>query len=112
MRDRRRPKQQKEIMNKPLFHRIRAVLTIAVALVLCLRGGSAATVIVTIGANECFCFSPSPVTIHPGDTVQWVWDDEGHSTTSGTPGMPDGLWNSGILNQGATFTHTFNTRLN
>ena len=32
-----------------------------------------------------------------------------HSSTSGTPGVPNGLWDSGILSQGATFTHTFNT---
>src|SRR5947208_7331078 len=69
---------------------------------------SAATVTITVG-NNCFCFSPSSVTIHPGDTVQWTWSSTGHSSTSGSPGMPTGLWDSGILNQGAVFTRTFNT---
>src|SRR5262245_19621219 len=70
--------------------------------------GSAATVTVTV-ANNCFCFSPASVTIHPGDTVRWTWSSSGHSSTSGTPGHPNGLWDSGILSQGAMFTHTFNT---
>ena len=75
--------------------------------------GSAATVTVTVGDN-CFCFSPASVTIHPGDTVRWTWSSGGyyspmHSSTSGTPGAPNGLWDSGLLNQGAVFTHTFNT---
>jgi len=66
------------------------------------------TVTVTVGAN-CLCFMPSMVTIHPGDTVQWSWSSSGHSSTSGTPGAPNGIWDSGILNLGATFSHTFNT---
>jgi plastocyanin len=70
--------------------------------------GNAATITVTVG-NNCLCFSPSSVTIHPGDTVRWTWSSTGHSSTSGTPGAPNGLWDSGILGQGATFTHTFNT---
>ncbi len=32
-----------------------------------------------------------------------------HSTTSGIPGAPNGIWDSGIRNQGATFTRTFNS---
>jgi plastocyanin len=68
----------------------------------------AATITVTVG-NNCFCFSPSSVTIHPGDTVQWTWSSSGHSTTSGTQCTPNGLWDTGILSQGATFSRTFNT---
>ncbi len=70
--------------------------------------GSAATVTVTVG-NGGPVFTPSSVTIQPGDTVRWTWSTSGHSSTSGTPGVPNGLWDSGILGQGATFTHTFNT---
>jgi len=54
-------------------------------------------------------FNPSSVTIHPGDQVKWTWVSSGHSTTSGSPGMPNGIWDSGIRSQGATFTHTFNS---
>jgi len=72
--------------------------------------GSAATVTVTVnGSYYSFFFTPASVTIHRGDTVRWSWNSSGHSTTSGSPGMPNGLWDSGILNQGATFSHTFNT---
>ena len=85
-----------------------AVPTIAATLAFYAAIASAATVSVSVGPNECFCFSPNPVTIHPGDTVQWTWADNGHTTTSGTNGVPNGLWNSGILGNGATFSHTFN----
>src|SRR5262249_37367472 len=66
------------------------------------------TVTVTVG-NGGFFFTPSSVTIHPGDSVLWTWSSSGHSSTSGSPGMPSGLWDSGIQNQGNTFMHTFNT---
>jgi plastocyanin len=51
----------------------------------------------------------STTTIHVGDTVQWVWVNGFHSTTSGTCSgacTPDGIWNSGA-GSGMTFTHTF-----
>jgi plastocyanin len=66
----------------------------------------AATVTVMVG-NGGFFFTPSSVTIHPGDSVLWMWSSSGHSSTSGSPGMPSGLWDSGIINQGATFMHAF-----
>jgi plastocyanin len=68
----------------------------------------AATVTVLVGPGGFF-FKPSSVTIHTGDTVVWTWSSSDHSSTSGSPGMPSGLWDSGILMQGATFMHTFNT---
>jgi plastocyanin len=73
-----------------------------------LNAASAATVTVLVG-NSGFNFSPSSVTIHPGDTVRWNFSSGGHSTTSGTPGNPTGLWDSGIRGQGAMFSRTFNT---
>src|SRR6266403_3068658 len=87
-----------------------AVLVMTIAVLLAFRPtvATATTVTVTVG-NGGFFFSPSSVTIHPGDTVQWTWSSSGHSSTSGSPGMPNGLWDSGILNQGAVFTQTFNT---
>src|SRR5213082_1176268 len=68
----------------------------------------AATVTVMVGPGGLF-FKPSSVTIHTGDSVLWMWSSSGHSSTSGSPGMPNGLWDSGILNQGAMFTRTFNS---
>ena len=64
------------------------------------------TTMVTVGDGGFFFF-PSSVTINPGDTVQWIWNGSGHSSTSGTPGQPSGFWDSGILNSGATFSYTF-----
>jgi plastocyanin len=85
-----------------------SLVSIVSLLHFCPLMANAATITVTVG-NNCFCFSPSTVTIHPGDTVRWTWSSTGHSSTSGTPGAPGGLWDSGILNQGAVFSHTFNT---
>jgi plastocyanin len=70
---------------------------------------SAATFDVTVGPNGDLVFMPSSVTISPGDQVRWTFSSGGHSTTSGSPGMPNGIWDSGIRNQGATFTRTFNS---
>src|SRR5574338_978530 len=70
---------------------------------------SATTFEVTIGPGGNLVFSPSSVTIHTGDKVKWTWASSGHSTTSGSPGMPNNIWDSGIHNQGATFTRTFTT---
>ena len=54
-------------------------------------------------------FNPANITIAPGDTIEWIWAGNDHSTTSGTPGNPDGLWDSGVQNSGFTFSYTFNT---
>jgi plastocyanin len=64
---------------------------------------------VTVGPNGMLQFSPDPVNISVGDTVRWTWGSSGHSTTSGSPGFPNGLWDSGIQNQPFTFSHTFNS---
>jgi plastocyanin len=52
-------------------------------------------------------FNPASVTIQVGDTVKWTWSAGTHSTTSGTPGAPDGIWDSGIQSTPFTFSHTF-----
>jgi len=89
---------------------LRAVqLIVASFLAFCPMLASATTFNVTVGPNGNLVFMPSSVTIHSGDQVKWTWGSSGHSTTSGSPGMPNGIWDSGILNQGATFTHTFNS---
>jgi plastocyanin len=74
----------------------------------CPQWARATTVTVMVG-EDGFSFSPSAVTIQPGDTVQWIWSASGHSSTSGNPGSPSGFWDSGIRSQGATFSHTFNS---
>jgi plastocyanin len=57
-------------------------------------------------------FVPADVTIHPGDTVQWVNTDLNleHSVCSGT-GSADpqsgALWSSALLRFGQSFEHVF-----
>jgi plastocyanin len=90
------------------FHAVAMLATIA-ALFAYTNSASATTIDVTVAPNGDLVFSPSSVTIHPGDTVRWTWGSSFHSSTSGIPGAPNGIWDSGILNQGATFSHTFNS---
>lgn len=73
-----------------------------------LLSSQAATVQVSVGAGG-LKFSPANVTVNVGDTVQWNWAASNHSSTSGTPGHPDGLWDSGVQNSGFVFSHTFTT---
>ncbi len=59
-----------------------------------------------------FAFQPADVTIKVGDTVKWTnTGSSEHTTTSGTTTggarHPDGLWDSGSLRTGQTFSHTF-----
>lgn len=68
----------------------------------------AATIQVQVGEGG-LKFSPQDVTIQVGDTVQWTWAASGHSTTSGTPGQPNGIWDSGVQNSGFVFSQTFST---
>ena len=89
--------------------RLTLVVIAATSLIVYPKAARAMTVDVTIGPGGELVFSPSSVTIHPGDQVKWTWGSSGHSTTSGSPGQPNGIWDSGIRNQGATFTHTFNS---
>src|ERR1041385_5051130 len=90
--------------------RLVLLLATAVSLVGYPKPATAATVNVTVGVCHYPCgyfqpmFAPFSVTIHPGDQVQWTWYSSGHSTTS-----VNGIWDSGVRSQGATFTHTFNT---
>ncbi|HEV8543224.1 MAG TPA: Ig-like domain-containing protein, partial [Verrucomicrobiae bacterium] len=72
-------------------------------------GLHAATVTVSITGD--FSFSPRNRTISPGDTIMWMNDDAttAHTSTSGAPGVPDGVWSSGLLSPGQSFSHTFDS---
>src|SRR5262249_31334951 len=89
--------------------RLVLLLATAVSLIGYSNPASAATFNVTVGVptsgrvSPAFTFVPTSVTIHPGDQVKWTWLTSGHSVTS-----INGRWDSGLRNQGATFTHTFN----
>src|SRR4029077_11459979 len=89
--------------------RFALVVATAVSLVGYAKPASATTFNVTVGPNGNLVFDPASVKIQTGDQVKWTWDSGGHSTTSGSPGMPNGIWDSGIHNGGATFTRTFNS---
>ena len=53
-------------------------------------------------------FGPKHITINYGDTVVWFnADSRIHTTTSGDTCTPDGLWDSGDLAGGQSFTVIF-----
>jgi len=67
---------------------------------------------VTIGAGGNLVFAPNDLTINVGDTVRWTWAFSFHSTTSTTLQNgcnPNGIWDSGVKNQGDTFDFTFDS---
>src|SRR2546426_2300311 len=68
---------------------------------------SAASVTVHVGPSGSLTFSPGTVSIQTGDTVHWVWDSSCHSVTSGTPGNPDGKFDSGVQDPPFTFGRVF-----
>lgn len=56
-------------------------------------------------------FDPDMVTIKQGTTVTWInRDSVTHTVTSGTRNNGSGLFDSGNLNSGATFSYTFNEK--
>jgi plastocyanin len=66
------------------------------------------------GPNEVWMqntsFNPSSITVDAGTTITWTnKDNVTHTATSGTPGNPDGIFNSGNMGANATFSFTFNT---
>ncbi len=64
------------------------------------------TVLVTPGGQ--FVFEPVNLTISAGVTVIWEWQSNNHTTTSDII-AGDEVWDSGILNNGATFYKVFVT---
>jgi plastocyanin len=94
---------------KMSFWRLILVVATAFSLIGFPKTASATTFDVTVAPGGNLVFSPSSVTIRPGDQVRWTFSSAGHTTTSGSPGMPNGIWDSGLRPQGATFTHTFNS---
>ena len=61
-----------------------------------------------IVAIQNYLFSPAGLNIAVGDTVRW--DNISmttHTTTSGTPGNPSGVWDSGDMKNGESFIFVF-----
>ena len=92
---------------RPLLHCNLSVLaTLSLLLLASLASLRAATVQVQVGGAGPK-FIPASVNIQVGDTVQWTWAGDHHGTTSGTPGAPNGIWDSGLHNAGFKFSRTF-----
>lgn len=60
----------------------------------------------TVDVNiQGFAFNPTPLTITVGQVVRWTNNDAAqHTSTSDTPN-----WDSGLLNQGQSWSMQFNT---
>jgi plastocyanin len=74
--------------------------------VLCLFATAAFGATVNVAVGPGFTFSPNPVNINVGDTVQWNWAGATHSSTSNATTGVD-AWDSALKSSGS-FTHTFN----
>jgi len=61
---------------------------------------------VDVSAQD-FSFSPPTVTINVGDTVLWTNNGGTHTVTSGLNCARSGIWDSGTLSQGQSFSFTF-----
>lgn len=69
----------------------------------------------TPGPYEVFIqnitFNPKTITVNAGTTIKLTnKDNVAHTVSSGTPGLPDGVFESGNMNAGATFSFMFNTK--
>ena len=68
---------------------------------------SAAAADQTVNVGPGIAFSPSSVTVAPGEKVTWVWAGALHSSTSDSQ-IGAEVWDSGIIATGS-FSHTFTT---
>src|SRR5437764_10615532 len=81
-----------------------AVLALTAVAGVALLPAAPATAATTDAKISNFRFSPDPLTIPVGTTVQWTNDDGvTHTVTAG-----DGSFDSGGVSPHTTFTHTFN----
>eukprot|EP01121_Diplochlamys_sp_Union-15-3_P021951 TRINITY_DN917_c0_g1_i2.p1 TRINITY_DN917_c0_g1~~TRINITY_DN917_c0_g1_i2.p1 ORF type:complete len:117 (+),score=26.69 TRINITY_DN917_c0_g1_i2:61-411(+) len=66
---------------------------------------------VNVAPNGDRVFSPATVNIKAGDSVKWIWQDDGHTVTqttgSGCTSLAFG-WDTGYQDSGFTFALTFN----
>ncbi len=69
-----------------------------------------------VGVPGCevgsLCYLPSTLAVATGTQVTWYnGDTAAHTVTSGTPGGgPDGIFDSGLLLSGESFSHTFQSK--
>jgi plastocyanin len=84
------------------------------AIITCALPGFGTTVTVFVGNTNLSGFAadvfvPPSTNINVNDKVVWVWEGNNHSSTSGTNGVPSGLWDSGVNIAPHSFTNTFNS---
>lgn len=99
---------------KVLFRFMLPVILVAVFLGCSSSSNSSPTAPPVGGQNtvtmQNTAFSPQSITVTVGTTVTWTNKDPfPHTVTSGTPGSPDGMFNSGNIAPNGSFSHTFNT---
>ena len=55
-------------------------------------------------------FQPQTITVKMGDSIRWTNNGaRTHTSTSGTNGVPDGIWDSGDIASGNTYERVFDT---
>ena len=85
-----------------------------------LTSGSAGASVTAVNMTDALKFEPASLTIAKGTTVTWrnssqmvhtVTDDPGKASNKADAALPSGAqaWDSGNLNPGQTFSHTFDT---
>jgi len=99
--------REKKFMSKERLRAAGVMLVMVCALVVTLVAlgsvGARAATTVSVSIID-FAFSPTPVTINVGDAVTWTNNGSfTHNSVSST-----GLWNSGFLASGQSFSRTFN----
>ena len=109
---------EKNKNNIKLFLKVMIVLTIAI-MTGCKSDNSVSTYGSsgsqgTPGANEVWmqniAFVPASKTISVGTTITWInKDNYPHQPTSGIPNYPDGMFKSGSLTTGDTYSFKFST---
>ena len=109
---------EKNKNNIKLFLKVMIVLTIAI-MTGCKSDNSVTTYGTsgsqgTPGANEVWmqniAFVPASKTISVGTTITWINKDSyPHQPTSGIPNYPDGMFKSGSLTTGDTYSFKFST---
>lgn len=87
----------------------RSVIAMAfIAVLAVLSGGSVQAETLTVAAVN-FRFEPESRTASVGDVVRWTFAGDPHTVTSGAPGSPDGVFDSGVKNPGESYQLTLTT---
>jgi plastocyanin len=98
-------------VSKKLFQLL--FLCAGVAIFGCSFSSDAAVAVVVVGTNNSDTFTPTVTNIAVGDQVVWVWNYPftfiSHTSTSGTNGVPSGLWDAGTNAPPHSFTNTFSS---